>query len=188
MTPRSTLRLLLLSPCLLICLSPCPARADGGTLCLLQRAGNYQVAVFSSPTPLRAGPVDISVLVQDASTGEQVPKARVIVHLKLRGATASSLNYPATTEAATNKLFHAAKFDLPEAGRWDLEVGIDGPVGRASVRCELEAAEPLPRWREVWPWVGWPALVVVLFGVHQLLVRRRSRAAAIPSDGKSTTE
>src|SRR5207247_2257125 len=32
-------------------------RADGGTLCLLERAGGYQVAVFSSPTPLRAGPV-----------------------------------------------------------------------------------------------------------------------------------
>jgi hypothetical protein len=183
MTPRSILRLLLLSPCLLLCLSPCAARADGGTLCLLQRAGGYQVAVFSSPTPLRAGPVDISVLVQDASTGEQVPKAQVIVRLKLRGVTAPPLNCPATTEAATNKLFHAAKFDLPEAGRWDVEVRIDGPLGAASVRCELEAAEPLPRWREVWPWVGWPALVIVLFCVHQLLVRRRSRSATVPPDG-----
>jgi hypothetical protein len=183
MRPRSTLRLLLLASCLLLCLSPCPARADGGTLCLLQRAGDYQVAVFSSPTPLRAGAVDISVLVQDASTGEQVPKARVIVCLTLRGTTAPPLIYPATTEAASNKLFHAAKFDLPEAGRWDVEVRIDGPLGVARVRCELEAAEPLPRWREVWPWVGWPVLVVVLFSVHQLLVRRRSRSVTVPPDG-----
>jgi len=183
MTRCSTLRLFLLSACLLVSLSPCPARADGGTLCLLQRAGGYQVAVFSSPTPLRAGPVDISVLVQDASTGEQVPKARVMVRLTLRGASGAVLQHQATTEAATNKLFHAAKFDLPGAGRWDVDVRIDGPLGAARVRCELEAAEPLPRWREVWPWVGWPILVVVLFCLHQLLVRRRSRAAAIPPAG-----
>src|SRR3954447_18384268 len=77
-------------------------RADGGTLCLLERAGGYQVAVFSSPTPLRAGPVDISVLVQNASTGEQVPGAQVAVQLKQSGATGPLLEYRATTEAATN--------------------------------------------------------------------------------------
>src|SRR5262249_22638021 len=92
-------------------------KADGGTLCLLERAGGYRVAVFSAPTPLRAGPVDISVLVQHASTGEQVPGARVTVRLKQPGTTGSLLEYRATTEAATNKLFHAAKFDLPEPGR-----------------------------------------------------------------------
>jgi len=42
-------------------------RADGGTLRLWERAGNYKVAVFTDPTPLRAGPVDVSVFVQDAS-------------------------------------------------------------------------------------------------------------------------
>ena len=78
--PRySTLWLLVLSPCL--------ARADGGTLCLLERANGYQVAVFTSPTPLRAGPVDISVLVQDTSTREQVPGARVVIRLRRREAT-----------------------------------------------------------------------------------------------------
>src|SRR5438270_5793134 len=115
-------------------------RADGGTLCLLERAGGYQVAVFTSPTPLRAGPIDVSVLVQDASTREQVPRARVVVRMKRHGTTEPALEYEATTEAATNKLFHAAKFDLPESGHWDIEVRIDGPFGPARVKCEAEAA------------------------------------------------
>ena len=162
------------SLCLLV-LSPCLVRADGGTLCLLERASGYQVAVSTSPTPLRTGPIDISVLVQDASTGVQVPRARVVVRLRRRGTTEPALQYEATTEAATNKLFHAAKFELPEPGRWDVEVRIDGPLGPARVRCEVEAAAPLPRWLEVWPWVGWPALAILLFCVHQRLVRRRTR-------------
>src|SRR6266566_3607186 len=79
------------------------ARADGGALRLRERAGDYQVAVFTSPTPFRAGPVDFSVLVQDAATGECVPEARVTVRLKAP-AGGRALEYPATTEAATNKL------------------------------------------------------------------------------------
>src|SRR5215467_12956482 len=85
-------------------------RADGGTLCLLERAGGYQVAVFTAPTPLRAGPVDVSILVQNAQTGEQLPATRVVVWLRPRDANVPPLQHEATTEAATNKLFHAAKF------------------------------------------------------------------------------
>jgi hypothetical protein len=145
-------------------------RADGGAVRLRQRAGGYQVAVFTSPTPFRAGPVDISVLVQDAATGECVPEAQVAVRLTAPG-TGRILEYPATTEAATNRLFHAAVFQLPEPGWWDVEVAVEGPHGPAVVRFEVEADEPLPRWLELWPWFTWPALVVALFGVHRVLVR-----------------
>ncbi len=151
-------------------------RADGGTLCALEKVGGYRVAVFTSPVPLRAGPVDVSVLVQDAATGEQVPEARVTVRLTPRSGDTWSVEGEATSEAATNKLFHAALLELPDAGRWEVEVSVDGPRGPAVVRCEVEAGEPLPRWREEWPWIGWPAFAILLFCAHQLLVRRRARA------------
>jgi hypothetical protein len=153
------------------------ARADGGTVRLRQRAGGYQVAVFTLPTPFRAGPVDVSVLVQDAATGECVPAARVTVRLTARG-TDDVLEYPATAEAATNKLFHAAVFQLPEPGWWDVEVAVEGPLGPAVVRFVVEADEPPPRWLEVWPWFAWPALAVAIFGVHRILVRRKSSPAS----------
>jgi hypothetical protein len=83
------------------------------------------------------------------------------------------LEYPATSAAATNKLFSAAQFELPEPGRWALEVEVQGSHGPAVIGAELEAAEPLPRWRELWPWISWPALAIALFSIHQSLVRRK---------------
>jgi hypothetical protein len=150
-------------------------RADGGTVRLSEQKGSYRITVFTAPIPLRTGPVDISVLVQDAATGEQVSGVQVTIEAKWRGSPGVTLSHPATTEAATNKLYYAATFDLPEPGWYSLEVSIDGALGEAQVRCELEAAEPLPSWLTVWPWVGWPVLAILLFGVHQLLVRWKSR-------------
>lgn len=142
---------------------------------LHQRAGGYQVAVFTAPTPLRAGPVDISVLVQDAATGAWAPEARVVVQLKA-SQSGRRLEFQATTEASTNRLLHAAVFDLPEPGLWEVEVAIDGPPGPARVHFALEADEAQPRWQELWPWYSWPAFVVALFGVHRLLLlKSRSR-------------
>jgi hypothetical protein len=133
------------------------------------------ITVFTAPAPFRAGPVDISVLVQDAVTGEPVPQTRVTVRMTKPGQPA--LEYPATSEAATNKLLHAAQFELPEAGRWQLEVQTEGVHGPAVIGGELEAAPPLPRWLELWPWIGWPALAIALFGIHQVIARRRSAKA-----------
>ena len=174
MTQRSILCVFLLSPCHLVTLSPCQARADGGTVRLSEQKGNYRITVFTAPTPLRAGPVDISVLVQEAATGELASEVQVTIKAVWRGSPGVALHHPATTEAATNKPYYAATFDLPEPGWYSLEVSIDGALGEAQVRFDLEAAEPLPPWLAMWPWVGWPVLAIILFGIHQLLVRRRS--------------
>jgi hypothetical protein len=143
---------------------------------LLAQAGAYQVTVFTAPTPFRAGPVDVSVLVLD-STGEYVPEARVTVRLTARG-TGDVLEYPATAAAATNKLLHAAVFQLPEPGWWDVEVAVEAGHGPALLRFGVEADEPPPRWLELWPWFAWPALAVAFFGLHQVLVRRRISLAS----------
>jgi hypothetical protein len=148
--------------------------ADGGTVRFCERAGNYQVAVFTSPNPFRAGPVDISVLVQDPATGESMPQAEVMVRLTAHG-SGRTLEYLATSEAATNKLFHAAVFDLPEAGTWDMEVSVKGPRGPARARFQLEAGEALPPWLDLWPWYTWPAVVIALFALLQVRTRRTAR-------------
>jgi hypothetical protein len=175
---RTFIRLVLVS--CFFHLSPSWLRADGGALRLHERAGNYQVAVFTSPTPFRAGPVDISVLVQDAATGECVTGARATVRLTARG-SGFVMECPATAGAASNKLFHAAVFQLPEAGWWDVDVAVEGPRGSALVRFEVEADEPLPRWLTLWPWFGWPFFAVAVFGIHQVLVRRKVRPKVPPS-------
>ncbi len=55
--------------------------ADGGTLQLVERHGDVQMAVFTAPNPLRAGTVDVSVLLQDAVTGRPLPEIPASVEL-----------------------------------------------------------------------------------------------------------
>jgi hypothetical protein len=150
-------------------------RADGGTVRLSQRQGNYRITVFTAPSPLRAGPVDISVFVQDAATAEPAPAVRVAIKAVRRGSRDAPMCHPATTAAATNKLYRAAIFNFSEPGWYSLEVSIDGALGKPRVCFEVEAAERLPPWLVMWPWVGWPVAVILLFGVHQFLLSRRSR-------------
>jgi hypothetical protein len=147
-------------------------RADGGAVRLMQRQGGYRVAVFTSPTPFRVGTVDVSVYVVDADTAEPVPDARVTIRAVPRDRPEETIRCSATSAAATNKLFRAAVFELPESGWWDVETVVEATKGTARVCFAVEAAEPPPRWRAVWPWTAWPAAVVVLFGLHQVFARR----------------
>jgi hypothetical protein len=146
-----------------------PACGDGGTVRLRERVGPYEVTVFTAPTPLRAGPIDISVFVQDAADGEPVPEATVSVKLSPRGRPGEMLFRTATTDAATNKLLRAALFELPAPGWWDVEVSIEERRGAARVQFALEAAAGGPRWLTLAPWLAWPALVVAFYCLHQFL-------------------
>jgi hypothetical protein len=160
---------------LLLCgVCPAVARADGGTLRLSEQQGDYRISVFTAPTPWRVGPVDVSVLVQDATTGDPLPDVVVTIGLDRPGA---SLLKQATAGAATNRLFQAAEFELPDSGRWQIDVSVRGPRGTASCSCAVVAGEPLPSWLRLSPWIAWPAGVVLLFGIHQFLVRRRQRTS-----------
>jgi hypothetical protein len=160
-----------------ICVSlslPLTALADGGAVRLFERVGNYQIAVFTAPTPLRAGPVDVSVLVQNADNNESMSGAQVTIRATQQDEPGVTVSHLATIDAATNKLFQAAILDLSAAGRWELEVSVDGPLGTAQARTEVEVAEPLPPYLALWPWVSWPIVPILLFAIYRRFVRRRS--------------
>jgi len=103
---------------------------------------------------------------------------KITIKTKRRSSAGVEIQQTATTEAATNKLYHAAVFDMPEQGWYSVEVCTKGTLGEAQIRFEMEAAGPMPPWLAMVPWVGWPFLAVLLFGIHQLLVRWRSRCVA----------
>ncbi len=153
-------------------------RADGGTLRLSKRRGDYRISVFTAPTPFRAGPVDVSVLVQDARTGDPLPQAEVTVRATPRGRSDTLVVQSATHDAATNKLFHAALLELPEAGWWKIDIAVAGQHGEAAVQFEVEAAAAAPAWLDLWPWLAWPALAIVVFCIHRILVRRHAHRSA----------
>jgi len=147
------------------------ARADGGALRFSEMQGGYRISVFTAPVPFRKGPVDISVLVQNRATGEPIPSAVASVRLMQPGQP--TLASPATFEAATNKLFRAVQFELPASGRWEMQIEVEGLHGAATISGAVEAAGALPRWQELWLWIAWPAVAIVLFAFHQVLVRRK---------------
>ncbi len=167
-----------------------PARGDGGTLRLWDRRDNYEIAVFTAPSPFVAGPMDISVLVLDSATGEPVLDANVTVEVAPLGRPESAVLHPATSVAATNKLFYAALFELGEPGRFTVEVVVDRAQEKARVRFEVEAVDGRFRRMDLWPWIGWPAPLVLLYGLHRWLVWRRIRPGRGPSldTGQSSTD
>jgi hypothetical protein len=123
--------------------------------------------------------------VQEAATGE--PASGLLLSITTRKYGGGEICHPATTQAATNKLYYAATFDLPEPGWYSVEVSIIGPgpiipgsfagrtaKGATNVGFDVEAAEPLPPALTVLPWVGWPLAAISLFAIHQLLVRWKS--------------
>lgn len=110
--------------------------ANGGTV-RISRAplGPYVVTIYSSPTPLRTGEVDVSVLVQDPDDTVLAPPITVEARpIALAEETsAEPIRLQATRAQATNKLFQAAKFDVSQPGEWEFSVEV-GDAGSLSFR------------------------------------------------------
>jgi hypothetical protein len=162
--------LILLSRCSALC------QADGGQLRLVERCGNLQISVFTAPNPLRAGPVDISVLVQESRTCQPIDDLAIRVQLKHSGRRGVPIVAAATKAAATNKLFHAAMIDLPAPGKWSAQIACDASGERARIDFELDAANRLPELASAWIWFMWPVGAVLIFGIHRALVARRQKS------------
>jgi len=162
-----------------------PAIADGGTIRLSEKKGDYRISVFTAPNPFRAGPVEVSVLVQDAATGEPSSDVNVVLQVAPLQRPREFRRYPATTDAATNKLFQSATFELPAPGSWNFEVDVEGAHGTAKVSFDVEAADRLPRWLSMWPWFSWPFLVVLLFAVHHAFAVNPTRFRPRPAPRRS---
>lgn len=123
-----------------LCLLAAPSvRANGGTVQVAdQPAGPYVVTVFTSPSPVRAGAVDVSVLVQDQAR-QPVDDAQVTVTTEPINHGGPGGSYPATRDQADNKLYYAAKFNLPAAGQWRFTVDVQGQRGGGATAFALEA-------------------------------------------------
>jgi len=153
-----------------------PACGDGGAVRIRETHGTVQVTAFTSPTPLRVGLIDVSVLVQDASTGSALTEAEIEIVVHPVDAPHRAQRCTANSERAVNKLLRAAEFELTAQGPTEFEV-IVGSVGRPSVhvRFQADVAPALPRWVTYWPWFTWPALVVALFAIRRRFGGRRRR-------------
>jgi cytochrome c oxidase assembly factor CtaG len=144
----------------------------GGEVRLMEKAGPFVITVFSDPTPLRVGPVDLSVLVQNGDSGRPILDAEVTVRLQQHGGGGPAIITEATRQNATNKLLYAAAVDLPASGLWELQVTAQHQAQAADVACMVTAVPPRSMPYSWWPYA---ALLSAMIGSVALQQWHRRR-------------
>ena len=151
------------------------AFADGGKVQFQRKAGAFNITLFSTPTPVRAGRADFSVMVQKSGTETPVLDADVRLHLIKREANSiAEVSAPARHEQATNKLLYAAPVDLNTTGKWRVEISVQNASESALVTGEIEVLPPEPPLLAHWPYFAVLPVLAILFAVNQVLKRRRA--------------
>ena len=155
------------------------ARADGGTVIASERLDDWQVSLLVSPSIAQAGPVDLSVLVQDAKTGDVVDGADVTLWLESADQVLPTILLKATRKAATNKLYYAAGCQLPAAGRWRIKAEIAKGDTHENLTGFFDVGKPPGQWTGLWKWFAVLAIVVLAFLLRERLVlKQRARRPA----------
>lgn len=146
---RAAALLLLLPLCLVV--PTTPLLGNGGTVRVSNApVGPYIVTIYTSPTPLRTGEIDVSVLAQDSagtvlSPGVVVDARPVTLDPDLDADVATGpVRQRATRTQATNKLFQASKFDIEAPGEWEFTVTI-AEAGSLSFRAGVGRSTLLDR-------------------------------------------
>jgi len=161
--------------------------ADGGAIIAKETVNGLTLTVFASPAPLRAGPADISVLVQDAK-GQAVLDATVSLGWTSSNPTATTDWLPPCCSMSTllgqtpalrthsqNKLLYGAILPIRNAGPSEISVTVQTPQSNAGLTIPITAAPPRAPLVAYWPLLAFPPVAIGLFAVHQRLSRRSPR-------------
>ncbi|MDP7029856.1 MAG: hypothetical protein QF733_06520 [Phycisphaerales bacterium] len=155
-----------------ILITAASACGDSGLVRLSQPAPPWRVTVMTDPTPLRAGPIDVSVLLQEQEHGATVLDAEVT--LELAGPDGLLITTRASRDQADNRLLYAAKFTLPASGAWDVTTSIARGQIHSEVDWAFTAMDPAPPFASAWPWLLPAPLGIGLFACNRALRRTRS--------------
>lgn len=140
--------------------------ADGGAIQLQREAGPFLITVFASPAPLHAGPVDLSVLVQERETSKAVLDAGVTLNISREEVDFAAT---ATRTQAQNKLLYAASVKLPEPGEWRYSVTVKRGSAHGTVSGSMTIAPTEAALTSHWGSIALAPLCILLFVLHQRL-------------------
>lgn len=153
-------------------LAQAAAFADGGAVQLRLEAGTLAITVFTSQPPLSAGPVDISLLLQNRDGLEPVLDASISLLLRAQDSDDEIRVHP-TREQAQNKLLYAAPVTLGEFGKWQLVATILRNGRRTEATGIIDVAPTREMVASYWGYVAFPPFMIVAFFTHKWLLRRR---------------
>lgn len=166
--------------------------ADGGIpVGQIERDG-LRVTVFAAPVPLRAGPLDVTFLVQEIPSNQPVTDATISVATQklsppspnpvrlpawCRAVAPGSL-LPATTDHSGNRLLQGLYIPLNEPGRWEIKILVTRGPDSFSAPLTLEVADPVEPLEQWWPLIALVPLCVVIYIWHARLAGRQHRVAS----------
>jgi hypothetical protein len=150
------------------------ALADGGIVQFRKEAGPLVITVFTSPAPLSAGSVDISLLLQNHNGLEPVLDANVSMRLRA-DASSAEVQAQATREQAQNKLLYAAPVTLAEPGKWQFAVTILRNGERTDATGTIDVAPAPEVAASYWSYIVFPPLMIMAFAVRERLIRRKPK-------------
>src|SRR5215475_9097713 len=134
-------------------------RADGGVV-LCQRTGApFNVTVFLAEVPLRPGPADLSVLLEQADGHSPILDAQVFIELEHEGGMI--IRAAATRTQARNKLLYCSLIDVPLSGQWKMRVHVIHGNNDAEVLSDLVVAAPQPLLLSCWKLTAAPPVVFI---------------------------
>jgi hypothetical protein len=166
----------LLLPTLLI-VAQAPAWADGGMVQMRQETGDLIITVFTSPTPLSVGPVDLSLLLQNRNGLNPVLDAAVSLDLVHADSNIEFHARPSRGQAR-NKLLYAAPVIFSRPGKWRMSVTVRRNEKEVVATGTLDVAPSSGRELSLAGYLAFPPVMIMLFVVRERLLRRRSRRRA----------
>jgi hypothetical protein len=161
-----------LAALLMLTIGTTAARADGGAMLLHQDAGAFTITLFAAPQPLHTGAADLSVMVQDRSSGEILLDPVIDLTVVPAAASATQQTVRLTKGQASNRLLQASTVQFSSSGKWRLTLAVRRGNDKAQLVTELTVEPDRSRATLVWFYVLLPVAIILLFVIHQALKLR----------------
>jgi hypothetical protein len=171
------------------------AFADGGAIQFQGDTGAYRLTIFTQPPTLRAGPVDITVLLQDRSQLNPLLDAKVTFDLRALDGNATNMapwmppacamnktaglsDIAAKLGHGENRLFYGSVVQIPGSGHWQLQTRIQRGTETAEISTVLNVGPARPPILAYWRLFLLVPAGILGFVLHQTAREQRFKRSA----------
>ena len=142
-------------------------RADGGVVLWQRSTGLITVTAFTTQSPLRTGPADISFLIENNEQSRPILDAQVF--FALEDESGVTMRGEATHDRARNKLLYCSPVNLIKTGRWKMSIIVMHGSEKTNLVNDVEVIKAQSQLVNKWKLLVFPFAIICLFIVHQRL-------------------
>jgi len=162
-----------------------PASGDGGQLRIRQPFERRIVSVWTAPTPLRVGAVEVLVVLEPVPGAPFESPASIAVEARSDGRPLATTRDEGDGGNPAGP--HLFRVHAEAPGTFDLRVRIGAGSDIDEVATTVPVEPPLSPLREQWAALGLPVLAAALFALRLWRERERRRGDATLSGSAQST-